>query len=63
MEPNFEETLQVIKETVTLATLDKENIDAIRQFCAERARPVSSGAAVKVQKKGGKRGRNVTWND
>jgi len=62
-EPNFEETLQVIKETITLATLDKENIDAIRQFCAERARPVSSGAAAKVQKKDGKRGRNVTWDD
>ena len=60
-DPSFEETIKVIKETITLATLDKENIDAIRQFCAERARPVSSSVAAKVQKSGKRSSRGLSW--
>jgi hypothetical protein len=62
-EPTFEETIKVIKETITLATLDKENIDAIRQFCAERARPVSSSVAARVQKSGKRSSRGISWKD
>ncbi len=62
-EPRFDEMLKVIKETVTMATLDKENIDAIRAFCTERARPVSSGVAAKVNKSSGGRGsRGLSWD-
>ena len=66
--PKFDEMIKVIKETRTMATLDKENIDAIRQFCTERARPVSSSIAAKIQKseqsgKSGKRGsRGLSWD-
>jgi SpoVK/Ycf46/Vps4 family AAA+-type ATPase len=66
--PQFDEMIKVIKETRTMATLDKENIDAIRQFCTERARPVSSSIAANVQKseQGGKSGkrssRGLSWD-
>jgi hypothetical protein len=55
--PTFEEMKQCVKETITLAQLDKENIESIRKFCADRARPVSTVSRDKS--KSGK-SRNVT---
>ena len=57
--PNFEELLLAIKETVTLSVLDKENIESIRKFCAERARPVSSSTRQAVSSGGRQRSRGV----
>ena len=57
--PNFEELLLAIKETVTLSVLDKENIESIRKFCAERARPVSSSTRQAVKSGGRQRSRGV----
>ena len=57
--PNFEELLVATKETVTLSVLDKENIEAIRKFCAERARPVSSSTRQIVTSRGRQRSRGV----
>lgn len=57
--PNFEELLLAIKETVTLSVLDKENIESIRKFCAERARPVSSSTRQAVKSSGRQRSRGV----
>ena len=57
--PDFEELLIATKETVPLSVLDKENIESIRKFCAERARPVSSSTRQAVKSGGRQRSRGV----
>ncbi len=60
--PEFTDMVRVATEMVPLSVLDKENVDSIRQFCRDRARPVSSSAKA-VAHGGGRGNRNVTLTD
>jgi SpoVK/Ycf46/Vps4 family AAA+-type ATPase len=41
--PTFEELMEAKAAIIPVSTLDKEGVDAIRQFCRNRCKPVSSG--------------------